>query len=122
MMSQNRQQERDRAEARFISGRILRNEHLTRHINAKLDFLLSNQWRRLMEIQEIQLDLVSLGFQFHHQVADARSERSSTSLHVLRTMEFRNDPHIRSLLLAYFVKVGELGPRVPECTRFAGHH
>ena len=29
-----------------------------RHVNAKVDLLLTHQWRRLMEIQQIQLDLM----------------------------------------------------------------
>ena len=55
MMAQNRQDARDRTESNYISKIILRNEHQTRHVNAKMDHLLSLQWKRLMEIQELQM-------------------------------------------------------------------
>jgi uncharacterized membrane protein len=55
MMVQNRQDARDRTESNYISKMILRNEYQTRHINAKLDHLLSLQWQRLLEIQELQM-------------------------------------------------------------------
>lgn len=58
MMSQNRQAERDRTQNDFVSRAILRNEHQTRHVDAKLDHLLTYQWKRLLEIQEIQTQLL----------------------------------------------------------------
>ncbi|KAK6092934.1 hypothetical protein MT418_006926 [Batrachochytrium dendrobatidis] len=60
MMSQNRQTERDRLQTNFVSEAILRNEHETRHVDAKVDHLLSYQWKRLLEIQEIQIHLLEL--------------------------------------------------------------
>jgi hypothetical protein len=58
MMSQNRQAERDRIQNDFVSTITLRSEHQVRHINAKFDHLLNHQWRRLLEIQDIQLFLM----------------------------------------------------------------
>jgi uncharacterized membrane protein len=36
----------------------LKAELEVRHVNAKMDLLLTHQWRRLMEIQQIQMDLM----------------------------------------------------------------
>ncbi|KAJ3417351.1 hypothetical protein HDV05_004816 [Chytridiales sp. JEL 0842] len=58
MMSQNRQSQLDRLQNDYVSKIILRAEHQVRHVNAKVDFLLSHQWKRLLEIQEIQIDLL----------------------------------------------------------------
>ena len=60
MMSQNRQGEKDRAVNSFVSTIILRTENQTRHVNAKMDHLLTHQWKRLLEIQEIQIDLLQI--------------------------------------------------------------
>jgi hypothetical protein len=60
MMSQNRQDAKDREVNDFVSKVILRNEHQTRHVNAKIDHLLSFQWKRLLEIQEIQAVLLQI--------------------------------------------------------------
>lgn len=60
MMSQNRQDAKDREVNEFVSKVILRNEHQTRHVNAKIDHLLSFQWKRLLEIQEIQTVLLQI--------------------------------------------------------------
>ncbi|KAI8914154.1 hypothetical protein EDD86DRAFT_273266 [Gorgonomyces haynaldii] len=58
MMSQNRQSAIDRKQNDFVAHAILRNEHQTRHVDAKLDHLLTYQWKRLLEIQEIQTQLL----------------------------------------------------------------
>ncbi|KAH6566034.1 hypothetical protein BASA50_005244 [Batrachochytrium salamandrivorans] len=60
MMSQNRQAERDRLQTNFVAEAILNNEHQTRLVDAKIDHLLSYQWKRLLEIQEIQIHLLEL--------------------------------------------------------------
>jgi uncharacterized membrane protein len=58
MMSQNRQQAKDRLRAEQDYRVNLKSELLTRHLNQKMDQLLSNQWNRLLEIQQIQIDLM----------------------------------------------------------------
>ncbi|KAJ3211737.1 hypothetical protein HDU67_004319 [Dinochytrium kinnereticum] len=58
MMSQNRQAQVDRTMNDYVSRTILRAEHQVRHVNAKVDHLLSHQWKRLLEFQEIQVDLI----------------------------------------------------------------
>jgi len=58
MMSQNRQEDKDRLRGENDYRVNLKAELEVRHVNAKLDLLLTQQWRRLMEIQQIQLDLM----------------------------------------------------------------
>ena len=58
MMSQNRQEAKDRLRAENDYRVNLKAELEIRHVNAKIDLLLTHQWRRLMEIQQIQLDLM----------------------------------------------------------------
>jgi uncharacterized membrane protein len=59
MMSQNRQEAKDRLRAQHDYQVNLKAELEIRHLHEKVDHLLSHQWERLVEIQEIQLDLLS---------------------------------------------------------------
>ncbi len=59
MMSQNRQEAKDRLRSQHDYQVNLKAELEIRHLHEKLDHLLSHQWDRLAEIQEIQLDLLS---------------------------------------------------------------
>jgi uncharacterized membrane protein len=59
MMSQNRQETKDRLRSQHDYQVNLKAELEIRHINDKIDHLLSHQWERLAQIQEIQLDLLS---------------------------------------------------------------
>jgi uncharacterized membrane protein len=58
MMSQNRQEERDRIQAEHDYRINLKAELEIRHLHEKVDHLLVNQWQRLLEIQEIQMELM----------------------------------------------------------------
>jgi uncharacterized membrane protein len=58
MMSQNRQEERDRIHAEHDYQINLKAELEIRHLHEKVDHLLMNQWQRLLEIQEIQMELM----------------------------------------------------------------
>jgi uncharacterized membrane protein len=58
MMSQNRQEARDRLRAEHDYRINLKAELEIRHINAKFDLLLSHQRQRLLEIQQIQMDIM----------------------------------------------------------------
>ena len=58
MMSQNRQEARDRLRAVRDYQVNLKAELEIRHLHQKLDHLLSHQWERLVEIQEIQMELI----------------------------------------------------------------
>lgn len=58
MMSQNRQEDRDRMRAESDYKVNLKSEMEVRIINEKLDQLLHQEVRRLMEIQQIQMDML----------------------------------------------------------------
>ncbi len=58
MMSQKRLEARDRARAENDFRVNLKAELEIRHLHEKLDHLLTQQWERLAEIQEIQIDLL----------------------------------------------------------------
>ena len=59
MMSQNRQEARDRLRSENDYRVNLKAELEIRHLHEKLDHLLQNQWQRLLEIQEIQIELMN---------------------------------------------------------------
>jgi uncharacterized membrane protein len=58
MMSQNRQAERDRLRAENDYKVNLKAESEIRALNDKMDQLLHNQWVRLLEIQQIQMEML----------------------------------------------------------------
>ncbi len=58
LMSQNRQAKRDRLQADNDYGVNLKAELEVRHLNWKMDKLLSHQWQRLLDIQRIQTELM----------------------------------------------------------------
>ena len=58
LMSQNRQEARDRIQAEHDYRINLKAELEIRHLHEKIDHLLMNQWQRLMETQQIQLELM----------------------------------------------------------------
>ena len=58
MMSQNRQESRDRLHAESDYQINLKAELEIRQLHEKLDFMLQRQWDRLMEIQQIQVELM----------------------------------------------------------------
>lgn len=59
IMSQNRQEARDRKRALHDYQVNLKAELEIRHLHQKLDHLMSHQWQRLVEIQEVQMDLLN---------------------------------------------------------------
>jgi uncharacterized membrane protein len=58
MMSQNRQEVKDRLRAEHDYRVNLKAELEIRHLNAKIDLLLTHQWQQLLEIQRVQADLI----------------------------------------------------------------
>jgi uncharacterized membrane protein len=58
MMSQNRQEAKDRLRAENDFRVNLKAELEIRHLGAKLDQLISHQWNRLLEIQKLQMELM----------------------------------------------------------------
>jgi uncharacterized membrane protein len=59
MMSQIRQEARDRLHATHDYQVNLKAELEIRHLHQKLDHLLSRQWERMVEIQEMQMELIN---------------------------------------------------------------
>lgn len=59
MMSQNRQEAWDRVRAKHDYQVNLKAELEIRQLHEKMDHLMSHQWERLVEIQEVQLELLS---------------------------------------------------------------
>ena len=59
MMSQNRQESKDRLRSQHDYRVNLKAELEIRQLHDKIDHLLSHQWERLVEIQQIQIDLPS---------------------------------------------------------------
>lgn len=58
MMSQNRQEERDRLRAMHDYQVNLKAEIEVRHLHQKVDHIMSHQWELLVEIQEVQKELL----------------------------------------------------------------
>lgn len=58
MMSQNRQEAKDRLRSENDYRTNLKAELEVRLLHEKLDYLLTHQWQRLLEIQELQLELM----------------------------------------------------------------
>jgi len=58
MMSQKRQEEKDRLRAENDYRVNLKAELEIRHLHEKMDYMISKQWLRLTEIQQIQLEIM----------------------------------------------------------------
>jgi uncharacterized membrane protein len=58
MMSQNRQEQKDRLRSQNDYKINLKAEIEIRNLNAKIDLLLTHQWQRFLEIQQIQMELM----------------------------------------------------------------
>ncbi|HZP75729.1 MAG TPA: DUF1003 domain-containing protein [Pseudolabrys sp.] len=58
MMSQNRQEAKDRLRSESDYRVNLKAELEIRHLHEKMDHLISRQWQRLAEIQQMQLELM----------------------------------------------------------------
>ena len=59
MMSQNRQEAKDRIRSEHDYQINLKAELEIRHLHEKMDHLLSHQWERLVQIQELQLEMLA---------------------------------------------------------------
>jgi uncharacterized membrane protein len=59
MMSQNRMEARDRDRAEHDYQVNLKAEMEIRHLHEKVDHLLTHQWERLAEMQQMQMDLMN---------------------------------------------------------------
>jgi uncharacterized membrane protein len=69
MMSQNRQEAKDRLRSEHDYRVNLKAELEIRHLHSKLDLLMNHQWHRLLEVQRLQTELLQ-------QIAAERAERT----------------------------------------------
>ena len=69
LMSQNRQEARDRLRAEHDYQVNLKAEIEVRQLNMKMDELLLHQWQRLLEIQQVQVELME-------ELSEARRRRA----------------------------------------------
>ena len=58
MMSQNRQEAKDRLRSEGDYRVNLKAELEIRHLHDKIDHLVNKQWQRLAEIQQLQLEIM----------------------------------------------------------------
>ena len=58
MMSQNRAEERDRMRAENDYKINMKAEIEIKILHEKMDHLINNQWQKLLEIQQIQVELM----------------------------------------------------------------
>ena len=78
MMSQNRQEAKDRLRAEHDYRVNLKAELEIRNLNMKMDQLLAHQWQRLLEIQQIQMEMMQEAIQSSKQPrANAAPEEKS---------------------------------------------
>ena len=59
MMSQNRQEAKDRLRSEYDYRINLKAELEIRHLHEKMDHLLKHQWERLVEIQQVQIEILN---------------------------------------------------------------
>jgi uncharacterized membrane protein len=59
MMSQNRQESKDRLRSEYDYRINLKAELEIRHLHEKMDHLLNHQWERLVEIQQVQMEILN---------------------------------------------------------------
>jgi uncharacterized membrane protein len=84
MMSQKRQEEKDRQRS-FNDYRVnLKAELEIRHLHEKIDYLISRQWQRLSEIQQVQMDMLQQGgrhkkVKMPRAIDDGQAEESEDS-------------------------------------------
>ena len=92
MMSQNRAADKDRAQADYVGKFVLRSENGVRRLDAKMDLLLSKQWKRIMEAQMIQMRMLEALDTVNHRLLGDHSN----AIVVVR------DEHLLYLLRRYY--------------------
>jgi uncharacterized membrane protein len=73
MMSQNRQEAKDRMRSEEDFRTNLKAELEIRTLHAKMDELISHQWQRLLDIQQVQMDMME-EMTNHHAWEEQRGE------------------------------------------------
>jgi len=90
MMSQKRQEEKDRQRS-FNDYRVnLKAELEIRHLHEKIDYLVSRQWQRLSEIQQVQIEMLHQGGR-HKKVKTPRTSDDGQAKDAEQPSEGEND-------------------------------
>jgi uncharacterized membrane protein len=71
MMSQNRQEAKDRLRSEYDYRVNLKAELEIRQLHEKMDHLLMTQWQRLLELQEMQMELIE---ELGHRASRGRTD------------------------------------------------
>jgi uncharacterized membrane protein len=79
MMSQNRQEAKDRVRAEHDYQINLKAELEIRHLHEKLDHLLLHQWQRLLEIQQVQTEMIEETARWAGQLPRARRRNRASA-------------------------------------------
>ncbi|MDZ4723752.1 MAG: DUF1003 domain-containing protein [candidate division Zixibacteria bacterium] len=79
MMSQNRQESKDRIRAEHDYQVNLKAEIEIRHLNMKIDQLLQHQWQRLLDIQKLQLEVLEELEENHSKGVEVSKDKTLSS-------------------------------------------
>jgi uncharacterized membrane protein len=79
IMSQNRQEAKDRVRAEHDYRINLKAELEIRHLHEKLDHLLLHQWQRLLEIQQVQTEMIEETARWAGQLPRARRRNRASA-------------------------------------------
>jgi uncharacterized membrane protein len=91
MMSQKRQEEKDRQRS-FNDYRVnLKAELEIRHLHEKIDYLISRQWQRLSEIQQVQIEMMHQSGR-HRKVKTPKTVDDDQAQELEQTSDFDKDP------------------------------
>jgi len=75
MMSQKRSEQKDRLRSENDYRINLKAELEIRHLHEKIDHLISKQWQRLAEIQQLQLDSLQQDRRIHERRTVRKAKR-----------------------------------------------
>jgi uncharacterized membrane protein len=90
MMSQKRQEEKDRQRS-FNDYRVnLKAELEIRHLHEKIDYLISRQWQRLSEIQQVQIEMMHQSGR-HRKVKTPKAVDDDQAQELEQSSDFEQD-------------------------------
>lgn len=90
MMSQKRQEEKDRQRSINEYRVNLKAELEIRHLHEKIDYLISRQWQRLSEIQQVQIEMLHQGGR-HKKIKTPRAIDDGSAQELEQSSEVEKD-------------------------------
>jgi uncharacterized membrane protein len=90
MMSQKRQEEKDRQRSINEYRVNLKAELEIRHLHEKIDYLISRQWQRLSEIQQVQIEMLHQGGR-HKKIKTPKSSEEGSAPELEPSSEVEKD-------------------------------